>query len=426
MQAPLAERMRPQTLDEVLGQRAVLGPDSSLRRALSSGRCPSMILWGPPGCGKTTIAGLLAAEVGLKFRPVSAVLSGVKQLRAVLADAETSWTLEKRGTLLFVDEIHRWNKAQQDALLPHVESGRVVLVGATTENPSFEIISALRSRARVTVLSALEDDEVIELLERALADQEHGLGERCLSLEADLLLRIAALAGGDGRRALGLLEGLVDGAEAGSTLTLDGMVDRLGRADILYDKGGDQHYDVASALIKSLRGSDPDASLYWLARLIRGGEDPMFIARRLVIFASEDVGNADPRALQVAVAASQAVQLIGLPEGRIALGQAVTWLACAPKSNASYKGIDDALAEVDKSGALPVPTHLRNAPTKLAKDLGHGKGYRYPHDHPDGVVAQQYLPDRLIGRRYYRPVRWGQEKTLAERLAWWAKRLEER
>jgi putative ATPase len=415
---PLADRMRPTSLAEVVGQSHLVGEHGLLKAALDRDRLPSMLLWGPPGCGKTTLARLVAQESGAVFLALSAVLSGIKDLRSAIERAK----LARGRVLLFVDEIHRWNKAQQDALLPHVEAGTVSLVGATTENPSFSIIAPLRSRAEVVRLLPLVSTDIEALLDRALADSERGLGHRSVTVEPDVLLRIAELGGGDARRALGLLERLVETTDDGGTLTAEGARDSLARRDILYDRAGDEHFNVVSALIKSMRGSDPDAALYWLARMLAGGDDVVFIARRLMIFASEDIGNADPRALTLATSACQAVQVIGLPEGRIVLGQAVSYLATAPKSNAAYEGINRAIAEVARSGPLPVPLHLRNAPTSLMKQQGHGEGYLYPHDHPDRVVDQAYLPDGVQAGRFYEPGAFGHEKTIAERMAWWARK----
>jgi putative ATPase len=384
---------------------------------LEAGRLRSIVIWGPPGTGKTTLARCVASSGRFRFVALSAVLDGVGELRKVI-DADLP--LDPRRLLLFIDEIHRWNKAQQDALLPHVESGRILLVGATTENPAFHLVPALRSRTELLILQAITPAELVGLLERALRDPERGLGDRGLVPEEGLLLRIAQVVDGDARRALGLLEGLADRGR----LSLAGLAE-LG-VTLLHDRDGDAHYDVVSAFIKSLRGSEPDAALYWLARLIEGGEDPMFLARRLVIFAAEDVGNADPRGLQVAVSAMEAIARIGMPEARILLGQATTYLATAPKSNAAYKAIDAALDLVRKTGALPVPLHLRNAPTGLAKALGHGRAYLYPHDFPDHIVEQPYGPEGLALPRFYQPTEGGNEKTIRERLAWWARRLAER
>ncbi len=414
---PLAERMRPRTLDAIVGQDHLVAAGAPFRVALEAGRLRSCILWGPPGSGKTTLARVLAEASGCRFVALSAVLSGVKDLKEVL-DHDTP--LDPRPLLLFVDEIHRWNKAQQDALLPHVESGRLTLVGATTENPAFHLVPALRSRTELLILRALATEDVEGVLARALTDAEDGLGRPAEDAEPGLLTALARVSDGDARRALGLLERLSDRG----ALTLAAL-QQLG-VTILHDRDGDAHYDVVSAFIKSMRGSDPDAALYWLARMLEGGEDPVFCARRLVIFASEDVGNAEPRALTLAVSTMEGCARIGMPESRILLGQCVTFLATSPKSNASYRGINEALAEVRRSGALPVPVHLRNAPTGLAKSLGHGKDYLYPHDHPDHIVRQQYLPDALVGTQFYAPVPFGGEKLIGERLAWWERRLRER
>jgi putative ATPase len=381
-----------------------------------------VLLWGPPGCGKTTLARLLAQESGAVFLPLSAVLSGIKDLRAAVARAR----LARGPVLLFVDEIHRWNKAQQDALLPHVEDGTVALIGATTENPSFSVISPLRSRAEVLRLLPLDPADIHALLLRALHDEDRGLGDHRVEIDDDVLLRLSELGGGDARRSLGLLERLVESTAPGGQITVATAKEALARRDILYDRAGEEHYNLVSALIKSMRGSDPDAALYWLARMLTGGEDLVFIARRLLIFASEDIGNADPRALTLAASAAQAVQMIGLPESRIVLGQAVVYLATAPKSNASYLGIKRAMAEVERSGPLPVPLHLRNASTRLMKQEGYGEGYLYPHDFPDRVVNQDHLPETLGETRFYQPAPFGHEKTIIERLQWWHRRRGER
>ncbi len=417
---PLAERMRPRSLDEVRGQEHLTGPSGILRS--DNGRPPSIILWGPPGCGKTSIARAMAADADCTFLSISAVLDGVKELRGILDRARHVQTFEARPCLLFVDEIHRWNKAQQDALLPHVESGLIRLVGATTENPSFQIIPALRSRAEVVLLKPLNAETIKELLAEALEDTERGLGKRQVRADDEVLLRISELSSGDARRALGLLERLVADCENGSQLSPKQAREALSRRDILYDRAGEEHFNCLSALIKSMRGSDPNAAVYWLARMLAGGEDPVSIARRLLVFASEDIGNADPRALLIANACAQAVQLIGPPEARINLSQAVVYLATAPKSNASYTAINEALRDVERHGSLPVPMHLRNAPTKLMKEQGYGKGYQYPHDAPHAIVDAEYLPEKLKGSRYYSPSPWGNEKLIQERLDWWAKK----
>jgi putative ATPase len=416
---PLAARMRPTSIDEIVGQDHLLGDDTPFRAALQNGNLPSLLLWGPPGCGKTSMARLLADQAGLNFLQISAVMDGIKELRKLLERARDLQTLERKGSLLLVDEIHRWNKAQQDALLPHVEEGTVVLVGATTENPGFQIIPALRSRCWLLTLNPLDVSAVLKLLERTLSDDERGLGARQLEIDTEALTRIAQSSSGDGRRALSILERVAATIPDGTHVDADSLSEIMGQADLLHDRDGDAHYDVVSAFIKSLRGSDPQAALYWCARMLEGGEDPMFVARRLVIFASEDIGNADARALQVAVSTMQGVHLVGMPEARIILGQAVTYLASAPKSNRSYLAINAALQTVRKTGALSVPAHLRNAPTDIAKKLGHGDGYQYPHDFPNHIVQQEYLPPELAGTVFYRPAGHGGEKTISERLQWW-------
>ncbi len=413
--APLAERMRPRSLDEFKGQQHLLGPGKILRRLIESDQISSLILWGPPGAGKTTLARIIANATRSHFIFFSAILSGVKDLRQIVKDAEEELLQSGRRTILFVDEIHRFNKAQQDAFLPYVEKGLLTMIGATTENPSFEVITPLLSRCKVLVLNPLRKEDIEDILRNAMADGERGLGGTGLSLTEEALSFIAEQAEGDARIALNTLETTarlsVDG-----TLDLETVREAVQKKPLLYDKGGEEHYNVISAFIKSMRGSDPDGALYWLARMLEAGEDPLFILRRMVILASEDIGNADPRALQVATAALQGFQFVGLPEGRIILGQAVTYLATAPKSNASYIGIDEALAEVRKSGALPVPLHVRNAPTRLMKDLGYHKGYKYAHDFEEGFVEQEYLPERLRGKKFYRPAGHGYEKYINERM----------
>ncbi|HEX9022501.1 MAG TPA: replication-associated recombination protein A [Geobacteraceae bacterium] len=423
-EAPLAERMRPRTLDEFEGQEHILGPGKLLRQLIESDQLASLIFWGPPGSGKTTLARIIANASKAHFIFFSAILSGVKEIREIVKEAEEVRKYHGKKTILFVDEIHRFNKSQQDAFLPYVERGAFTIIGATTENPSFEVIAPLLSRCKVLVLNPLSDEEVGRIVARALADRERGLGGLGLAIADEALAFVAQQAQGDARVALNTLETAARLKKRGE-IDLDTAREAVQKKPLLYDKGGEEHYNVISAFIKSMRGSDPDAALYWLARMLEAGEDPLFILRRMVILASEDIGNADPRALQVAVAALQGFQLVGLPEGRIILAQAVTYLASAPKSNSSYLGIDAALAEVRKSGALPVPLHVRNAPTRLMKDLGYHKGYRYAHDFAEGYAAQEYLPDELKGRKFYDPAGHGYEKTIKERLDWLKNKKEE-
>ena len=424
---PLADRMRPRNLDEYVGQDHLLGADSLLRRAVQEDRLFSVIFWGPPGSGKTTLARILAGETKSHFVSFSAVLSGVKEIRAVVDEAAEQWRLHRRRTLLFVDEIHRFNKAQQDAFLPHVESGLITLIGATTENPSFEVISPLLSRMRVLILKPFTEEDLERILQNALADEERGLGRLRLEIEPEALKRIVWSADGDARAALNSLEAvasLADKAgEAGRRMTLAFVERAIQKKALQYDKSGEEHYNLISALHKSLRGSDPDAALYWLGRMLKAGEDPLYLARRMVRFASEDVGNADPRALTVAVDAMQAYHFLGSPEGELALAQAAVYLATAPKSNALYAGYGQVNATIEKTGTLPVPLHIRNAPTKLMKELDYGKDYRYAHDYAEAYVPQEYLPDQIRGKegRFYRPTDRGYEKIIGERLEAWRK-----
>ena len=409
--APLAERMRPRTLEEFVGQQKLVGEGRFLRRIIEGeGSLPSLILWGAPGTGKTTLARLLAQTGGARFAQLSAVFSGVKDLRAAISEAR-EWKRKGRRTILFVDEIHRFNKAQQDALLPAVEDGTVTLVGATTENPSFEVIGALLSRSRVLTLEPLGAEDVETLLRRALGDEERGLANLKPRVEDELLTRVAQASGGDARVALAALEAAVESTPPGRggarRVTLETVVEALGRARYGYDKGGEEHYNLASALIKSLRNSDADAALYWLARLIEGGADPVFIARRLCILASEDVGLADPQAMVQASAAAQITQLIGLPEALYPLSQATVYLARAPKSNAVKRAYHAALADAEETAREPVPLHLRNAVTSLMKRTGYGKGYRYAHDDPAAREEMSCLPETLRGKKY-----WEEEKEV--------------
>jgi putative ATPase len=426
---PLADRMRPRTLDEIVGQEHLLGPGKILRAALERGELHSMILWGPPGSGKTTLASLLARVTGARFVAFSAVLSGVKEIREVVAEAERERARHRTRTILFVDEIHRFNRAQQDAFLPHVEKGTVILIGATTENPSFEVNSALLSRCRVYVLQALAETDLVAIMRRALADAERGLGALGPEVDDAALALIARLADGDARAALTILElavWLSPGAGGRRRVAEASIHEAAQRKTLLYDKSGEAHYNVISALHKSLRDSDPDAALYWLARMLEAGEDRLYIARRLVRFASEDVGNADPAALSVTLAAKEAYDFLGDPEGELALAQATLYLALAPKSNAVYVALDAARADVRERPAEPVPLHIRNAPTRLMKDLGYGQGYQYAHDAPDARVDQDDLPEGLRGRQYYQPTDRGLEAELRRRLAEWRRWRAER
>ena len=417
---PLAERMRPRSLDEFVGQDHLLGQGRILTEMVASGQLRSLILWGPPGSGKTTLARILARQTGALCVQFSAISSGIKDLKKIIDEAERLYRLGK-STVLFVDEIHHFNKTQQDNFLPYVERGSIVLIGATTENPSFEVISPLLSRCQVLVLKTLSDEQIGMIIDRALRDSERGLAALDHKLSTDGREYLIQHSQGDCRVALNALETAATLARNAKVkeIGLSHLQEALQRKPLQYDKSGEEHYNVISAFIKSLRGSDPDAALYWMMRMIDAGEDPMFIARRMVIFAAEDIGNADPRALQVAVAAKDAYHFIGLPEGRIPLAQAVTYLATAPKSNASYQAMLAAAKDVEERGALPVPLHLRNAPTRVMKNLGYGKDYQYAHDFPDQVVEQQHLPDNLTGRKYYSPSESGYEKQIKERLHDW-------
>jgi putative ATPase len=423
---PLADRMRPDTLDEFVGQKHILEKGSVLRKAIEEDKIQSVIFWGPPGTGKTTLAHIVAKATGAHFASFSAVLSGIKEIKEVIAEAAKMKEFYNRKTILFVDEIHRFNKAQQDAFLPHVEKGNIILIGATTENPSFEVISALLSRTMAYTLNPLKEEELKIIIKRAIEDKEKGLGNQNVELEEKAQDYMAQMANGDARIALSTLEFAVlttlPDEKGIRKITLKIAEETMQKKALVYDKDGEEHYNIISALHKSLRGSDPDAALYWLGRMLAGGEDPLYIARRMVRFASEDIGNADPQALQVTIAAKEAYHFLGSPEGELALAQAAVYLATAPKSNAVYKAFNQVQEDIQRTQTLPVPLHIRNAPTQLMKDLGYGKDYKYPHDFPDHFVDETYLPENLKDRKYYQPTDFGFEKEIKKRLEWWNKK----
>jgi putative ATPase len=414
--APLSARMRPRVLAEIVGHEDVIGEGTLLRQAIERDQLISLVLWGPPGSGKTTLARLVATETRAHFVAISAVSSGVAELRSIVREAADRLGMHSQRTVLFIDEIHRFNKAQQDAILPYVEDGTVILIGATTENPSFEVNAPLLSRSRVVVLQALDDGDIETIVTRALSDEDRGLGNRHLALTDDARSLLINLANGDARFALNTLEFAAAGLDVGGTIDAERVRQAAQRRAAAYDKSGEAHYDAISALHKTLRGSDPDAAVYWLARMLERGDDPLYVARRLVRFASEDVGLADPQALPLAIAAQQAVHFLGMPEGALALAELAVYLALAPKSNAVYRAYGAASADVEATRNDPVPIHLRNAPTRLMKEMGYGRGYRYAHDFEDGIVGQDNLPENLRGATYYQPTDRGFERELGNRL----------
>ncbi len=423
---PLADRMRPNTLEEFFGQEHLVGERAFLSEAITHDEISSLIFWGPPGSGKTTLANIISNSTNAEFVSFSAVISGVNDIRKVIAHARG----KRKKTILFVDEIHRFNKAQQDAFLPHVEDGTIILIGATTENPSFELNSPLLSRSRVLVLNQLSEDHIAQIIARAVTDPERGLGTVVDGIEDDAAEALIGFSNGDARRALNTLElaSVLAGKKKGKNrfITLKNVEEAAQKKTLRYDRDGEEHYNIISALHKSMRGSDPDAALYWFSRMLEGGEDPLYIARRVVRFASEDVGNADPQALQLCIAATETYRFLGTPEGELAIAQAIVYCAVAPKSNAMYKAYKFARADARKYGNLEVPLTIRNAPTQLMKKLGYGSGYQYDHDSENSYSGQEHLPDDLVGRKYYTPSKFGNEKLINERLLWWAKKKRER
>ncbi|HET9495090.1 MAG TPA: replication-associated recombination protein A [Chloroflexia bacterium] len=423
--APLAARMRPMTLDEIVGQEHVLAPGKTLRKAIEADRVPSLVLWGPPGSGKTTLARVIANTTNAEFAPVSAVSAGVADLRRIVKEAAERYTESGRRTILFIDEIHRFNKSQQDAILPHVEDGTVILIGATTENPSFEVNSALLSRSRVVVLHGLKPDDLNTIVNRALSE-ERGIGSLGVSLTDEARTHLLDISDGDARSMLNTLELAAETAGPGAVLDLPAIEDAAQKRWLQYDRAGDGHYDAISALHKSVRDSDPDGSLYWLGRMLEAGEDPLYIARRVIRMATEDIGLADPHALTLCMAAQQAVHFLGMPEGELALAEAVVYLCFAPKSNSVYKAYGAVKEDVARTRNEPVPLHIRNAPNRLMKGLGYGKGYKYAHDYEEARVEQDHLPDSLRGRKYYTPTDRGHEAKIRQRIEEWRQRGAER
>ena len=423
---PLADRMRPINLEDFVGQEHIVGEGAFLSEAIKHDTLSSLILWGPPGSGKTTLAKLISTYTKARFVSFSAVVSGVKDIREVVSLAHGS----KRKTILFVDEIHRFNKAQQDAFLPHVEDGTIILIGATTENPSFEVNSPLLSRSRVLVLDALKEDHIRTIVNHALEDSERGVGSTVSGMEDDAMDAVISFSTGDARKALNILEiasTLIKKKKSGKGLITAKDIEKASQRKMLrYDRAGEEHFNIISAIHKSMRGSDPDAALYWFCRMLEGGEDPLYIARRVVRFASEDVGNADPHALMIAMAAEESYRFLGTPEGELAIAQAIVYCAVAPKSNAMYTAYKQARSDANKYGNLPVPMHIRNAPTRLMKEIGYGNGYQYDHNSEDSYSGQEHLPDELIGKKYYNPTQFGHEKLISERMKWWAEKKKER